>query len=130
MKWTALSKETRLELVGLFILVIGLGVAVYIDQTAVDEPYPVLGYEVNSESTQPIRPDDSKRYLRDLEQYNGKAGVLLFELRNWFAGLWRGKTLARTLFCLTVATTFAILYYARHLPPESSPGSQREKDQE
>jgi len=125
-RWNIFDRRTRLELVGLLILVAGLGLAVAIDLTATDEPVPALGYEVDSDSAQPVRPDDSKQYLRSMEMYNGKTGVLLYELRMWFAGLWRGRALARTLYCLTAAASALVFLVARRLPPDSGSDSPRE----
>ena len=47
-------------------------------------------------------PEDSKRYLRQMEVYGGTANVLGEEVRERFAGLWRGRTLAFTVGCLAV----------------------------
>lgn len=124
------DSKTRLELLGLIILVVGLGVSIYIDRTAVDEPADALRYEMNGQSAQPVRPEDSKKFLRDMEQYNGKAGMLMYELRTWFAGLWQGRALARTLYCLTLASTAALFIIARRLPPCSDPESSRENGKE
>jgi hypothetical protein len=114
-----MERRTRLELIGLVILVTGLGMAVIVDRTAGDKPGQLLGYDMNGESPQPVRPEDSKQYLRNLEQYNGKTGVLLYELRTWFVGLWQGKALARTLYCLTAVVALAFFYEARRPPPDS-----------
>ncbi|WP_243359453.1 hypothetical protein [Fundidesulfovibrio terrae] len=123
MPWNALNRRTRLELTALAILVAGLGLAVLIDRTAGEQSAPVLGYEsLGGGVPQPVNPEDSRQYLRNLEQYNGKTGVMLYELRTWFAGLWQGRTLARTVFCLAVAAAAAALYVSRRTPPRSGPG--------
>ena len=114
-----MKRRTRLELVGLVILVAGLGMAVVVDRTAGDGPDRALGYRMDGESPQPVMPEDSKQYLRSLEQYNGKTGVLLYDLRTWFVGLWHGRTLARTLYCLTAVVALAFFYEARRPPPDS-----------
>ncbi|WP_306590254.1 hypothetical protein [Geothrix sp. 21YS21S-4] len=51
-----------------------------------------LGYE----------PEDTKRYLRDLEMYGGKANVMATEFQRWFAKQWEGRRLASTLATLTL----------------------------
>jgi tetratricopeptide (TPR) repeat protein len=61
-------------------------------------------------------PEDSKKYLRDLELYGGKANVLLDELRRGFMGLWHGKSLAFTVACISIFISFGIFYTANHLP--------------
>jgi hypothetical protein len=70
------------------------------------------------------RPEDpladqhsSKKYLHDLEVYGGKANVLAAEFREWFAGLWRGKSLAGTIAVLTVAAAWVYRFFATPLPP-------------
>lgn len=118
MAWILHDRRTRLGLTALAVLAAGLVLAVVIDRTARDEPGPALGYEApEGGPAQPVSPDDSKQYLRSLEQYNGKTGVMLYELRTWFAGLWSGRTLARTIFCLAAAGAAVLLYASRRLPP-------------
>src|SRR5262249_30024474 len=70
------------------------------------------------------RPEDplteqltSKKYLHDLEVYGGKANVLAEEFREWFAGLWYGKSLAGTIAVLTVLTALVYRFFATPLPP-------------
>ena len=48
------------------------------------------------------RPEDSKQYLRQMEVYGGTANVLASQAREWFAALWRGRTLAFTVAALSV----------------------------
>ncbi|MBI4806698.1 MAG: hypothetical protein HY795_15850 [Desulfovibrio sp.] len=55
--------------------------------------------------------------MKDLEQYNGKAGVLMYEFRTWFTGLWQGRTLARTFFSITVFVVAVLFYMAHRTPP-------------
>jgi len=117
MLWKSLDRSTRLQLIGLGVLVLGIAVSVAVDWTASNDPGPLLGYDIQSDSAQPIRPDDSKKFMRDLEQYNGKAGVLMYELRTWFTGLWQGRTLARTLFGITVFSVAVLFYLAHRQPP-------------
>ena len=61
-------------------------------------------------------PEDSKKYLRDLELYGGKANVIIDELRRGFIGLWLGKSLAFTVACITIFVSFGFFYVANHLP--------------
>jgi len=113
MRWNIQDRRTRLEALALAILVAGLLLSAVIDRTAADQPGPLLGYDAQSGTPLPVDPEDSKRYLREMEQYNGKAGVMMYQLRTWFAGLWQGRTLARTLFCLSVAGAAGALYASR-----------------
>lgn len=124
MDWRSLDRRARLRFVGLSILVAGLCAAVVIDRTASDEPGPVLGYEMEGGGSRPVNPEDSKQYLRGMEEYGGKTGVLVYELRTWFAGLWRGRALARTIFCLSAGGAGVVFLVARRLPPDpDTPGS-------
>jgi hypothetical protein len=75
-----------------------------------------LGYEEGNGSVYPVRPEDSKKYLRDLELYGGKANVLTDEFRRWFIGLWHGESLAFTVACITIVICIGFFYAANHLP--------------
>jgi hypothetical protein len=98
------------------ILVAGLGSAILIYQTAQNYSGGVLGYEEGGGSVYPVMPEDSKKYLRDLQLYGGKANVLMDEFRRWFVGLWHGKSLAFTIACISIFVSFGVFYAANHLP--------------
>jgi hypothetical protein len=76
----------------------------------------VLGYEEGGGSVYPIIPEDSKKYLRDLEYYGGKGNVLADEFRRGFVGLWHVKSLAFTVGCIAILIFFGVFYAANHLP--------------
>jgi hypothetical protein len=116
MKWKIPDLHTCLNLISAVILLGGLGSAILIYQTVENTPYGALGYEAEGGSVYPIMPEDSKKYLRGLELYGGKANVLMDELRRGFAGLWHGKSLAFTVACLTILISFGVFYSANHLP--------------
>jgi hypothetical protein len=97
------------------ILLVGLSGAVLIYQQADRDERAALGYEAADGSVYPIMPEDSKRYLHDLEQYGGMANVLADEFRRWFVGLWQGKSLAFTVACISMVLSLAVLYAANHL---------------
>jgi hypothetical protein len=105
-----------LNLISAIILLVGLGSAVLIYRTAENNSYGALGYEVEGGSVYPIMPEDSKKYLRDLELYGGKANELADELRRGFVGLWHGKSLAFTVASITIFISFGVFYAANHLP--------------
>ena len=86
MKWKILDLNTCLNLISAIILVVGLVSAVLIYQTAENNVSGVLGYEEGGGSVYPIMPGDSKKYLRDMELFGGKANVIADELRRWFVG--------------------------------------------
>ncbi len=116
MKWNFADLHTCLNLISAIILVVGLGSALLIYRAAENIPYGVLGYEEGGGAVYPIMPEDSKKYLRNLELYGGKANVLLDELRRGFVGLWHGKSLAFTVGCLAIFASFGVFYAANHLP--------------
>jgi hypothetical protein len=75
-----------------------------------------LGYEEGNGSVYPVIREDSKKYLRDLELYGGKANVLGDEFMRWFVGLWHGKSLAFTIACISIFISSGVFYAANLLP--------------
>ena len=116
MKLKIADPQTCLNLISVMILLVGLGSAVLIYRTAENDSNSVLGYEIIGGQAYPIMPEDSKMYLRDLQLYSGKAGVLADEFRRWFVGLWYGKSLAFTVAYITLFISFVVFYAANHLP--------------
>jgi hypothetical protein len=96
------------------VLIVGLGSAVLVYQAA-EGGGNVLVYEGESGARQPVSPQDSKKYLRDLELYGGKANVLATGFRLWLAGLWHGKPLAYILACASILLSFWLIYVAARL---------------
>ena len=116
MKWKISDPQTYLNLISVMILLVGLGSAVLIYRIAENDSNSVFGYEIIGGQAYPIMPEDSKMYLRDLQLYSGKAGVLADEFRRWFVGLWYGKSLAFTVAYITLFISFVVFYAANHLP--------------
>ena len=116
MKWKIADLHTCLNLIGVLILLVGLGSAILIYRIAENDSNSVLGYEEGNGSVYPVRPEDSKKYLRDMELYGGKANVLMDEFNRWFIGLWHGESLAYTVGCITIFISFGVFYAAHHLP--------------
>jgi hypothetical protein len=108
MKWGLLTPEGRIRAGTRAILVLGFIAAVVIYLTAQPPPGNPLGYD----------PLDTKKYLRDLEVYGGKANVLAAQFRDWFDGLWHGKQLAFTVAVITVLAAGAFKFFATPLPPD------------
>ncbi len=73
-------------------------------------------------------PMDSSKYLHDLKAIGGEANVLSAQFQDWFAGLWHGPALARTVVVLTLAVTLAFRFLA--MPPGPAAGPVREKPSE
>jgi len=63
------------------------------------------------------RPENTKQYLRQMQVYGGTANVLASEIREWFDGLWRGRTLAFTVVCLSLLLALAVFVGLTPLPP-------------
>jgi hypothetical protein len=105
-----------LILIGAIIMLIGLGSAVFIYESAVDDSDSVLGYEIIGGSAYPIRPEDSRTYRRDLELYGGKAALVADDFSRWFAGLWHGKSLAFTVAGISIFISLVFFFAANRLP--------------
>ncbi len=112
------NPRTALTLLSIIILLVGLGSAVLVYRAAANSPNNVLGYVEGDGSVYPVMPEDSKKYLRDMEMYGGKANVLADELRRWFGGLWHGKSLAYTIACMSMLLALAVISAAARLPDE------------
>jgi hypothetical protein len=102
--------QGRRRLIAVAILVAGFGSALAIYLTATPAPANPLGYE----------PEDTKRYIREMEVYGGKANVLASEFRKWFESLWQGRRLAGTVVFLTLLLLLFYLFVSTPLPPEES----------
>jgi len=103
------SRLRRIRQITAGLLAAGLGAAVFIYLSAAPNGPNPLGYE----------PEDTKKYLRDLELYGGKVNVLATQFMGWWNGLWHGRNLAYTVGWLTLLA--ALLFWfvatrrARHL---------------
>jgi len=128
MKWKIADRHKWLNLIGAMILLIGLGSAILIYRTAQNNSNSVLGYEEGDGSIYPVRPEDSKKYLWDMELYGGKANVLTDEFRRWFIGLWHGESLAFTVAGITIFISFGVFYAANHLPSDLEFDIRRENN--
>ncbi len=117
MNWKIPDLPTRLKLISVIILLVGLGGATWIYQTAENVPYGALGYVNEGGTLYPVMPEDSKQYLRSMELYGGKANVLADQFRRWFLGLWHGKSLAFIIACTTIMISGGLFYAANHLTP-------------
>jgi hypothetical protein len=121
MKWKILDLYACLNLISAIILLVGLVSAMLIYRTAENNVSGVIGYEEGGGSVYPIMPGETKKYLRDMELYGGKANVIADEFRRWVVGLWQGKSLAYTVACIAIVTSFGVFYAASHLPSRQDP---------
>jgi hypothetical protein len=125
MKRKISDPQKILKLISFIILLVGLGSATLIYQTAKNDSNDILGYEIIGGQAYPIMPEDSKVYLGSLQRYGGKEMVLLDEVRRWFVGLWHGKSLAFTVAFITIFISFVVFFIANHLPSDYG-GTKRE----
>ena len=108
--------KRRLNAGSLLILAAGLVAAALIYLTAADVPENALGYAVVNGTVYPLAAGDSKTYRHQLERYGGKMNVVLDDFMRWFAGLWQGKSLAKTVAWLSALVSLAICLFANSLP--------------
>jgi hypothetical protein len=99
----------RRRAIALSILAAGLLAAVAIYVNATSAAANPLGYD----------PEDTKRYLREIEVYGGTANVLASQLREWFVSLWRGERLAYTVAVLTLVSSWAYWFFSRPAPEDA-----------
>jgi len=122
MRWQQLDRSTALRTISAAILIAGLAAAIVIYAHAGPAPDYPLGSD----------PEDSKVYLRQLELYGGKANVLGVELRQWFDGLWHGRSLAFTVAVLAALVAAGFRLAAIPLPPlddgDAAGGRQPSRD--
>ena len=116
MKLKIADMRACLNIISGIILLVGLGSAILIYQTAETDSGGVLGYVVSGGAIYSIKPENSKVYLHDLELYGGKSAVLADEFRRWFSGLWHGKSLAFTVACIAILISFGFFFTAKQLP--------------
>jgi len=97
--------ETRLSNIRLIagsVLTAGLGAALAIYLLVAPGGANPLGFE----------PEDSKKYLRDMEVYGGKGNVLASQIRGAWSGLWHGRNLAFTVGGLTIILAIVFWFIA------------------
>jgi hypothetical protein len=122
--------KKRLRLSCLIILVAGLSGAMLIYLFAEDIPDDSLGYEIVNGTVYPLATRDSKLYRREVEGVGGKAALLFDDFNRWFAELWQGKTLGKTVAWISVLVSLGIFLFANALGPDARSGGQdaRERD--
>jgi hypothetical protein len=99
---TLAARLRRIRQLTAGLLAAGLGAAVILYVAAAPKGANPLGYE----------PEDTKKYLRDLELYGGKVNVLATEFMRWWNDLWHGRNLAITVGWLTTFTAFLFWFIA------------------
>ncbi len=97
----------RIRTITLSLLALGLGSALAIYVLAPPEaPYDPLMSDPRAE----------KKYRRELAVYGGAANVMASDFRDWFSGLWQGRSLAGTVAVITIAGTLIFRFIATAPP--------------
>jgi hypothetical protein len=115
-----------LQFAAVAILAFGLGAAgcIYL---LTDDSEEVSGGQVVivDGTTYSVPANVTKRYTRDLQMFGGKAALVFDDLGRWFSGLWHGRALARTVLCLTLFASLALVMIARYFFPTESGNPHR-----
>lgn len=122
--------KKRLRLSCLVILVAGLCGAMLIYLLAEDIPDDSLGYVMVNGTLYPLATSDSKKYRREVQRFGGKAALVFDDFNRWFAELWQGKTLAKTVAWISILASLGIYLFASSLGPDARSDSReaRERD--
>jgi hypothetical protein len=113
-----LGRRKIIRLSSAAVLALGMCAAAVIYVTTGDDSSGAVGYEVINGVAYPVAPEDSKAYQRELERFGGKANVLAVEFTRWFAGLWRGRTLAYSLALISAGVSLLLYLWAEYFEPE------------
>lgn len=107
---SSIRPETR-RTIAVTLLSVGLASALTIVLTAPADPGP-----------DGTGPTDSKRFLREMEVFGGKANLLASEARLGLEGLFQGRALGGTVAVLTLAAVFLFWLATVPLPPGGGGG--------
>ena len=94
--------KTRLYAAAGAILVAGVGCGLVIYFTADEDSVNLTMEEMRN----------SKMYIHQLRNFGGKAAVLFAGFNDWFAGLWHGKALGKTIAWLSVVVSFGVFLFS------------------
>lgn len=94
--------KARLYAAAIAILVTGVGCGLLIYFTADEDSVNLTIDEMRN----------SKMYIHQLRNFGGKAAVLFAGFNDWFAGLWHGKALGKTIAGLSVVVSFVVFLFS------------------
>ena len=102
----------KLFAAGALVLVAGLALAGWIYSRADGGPDLSVAYQivVVDGVPQPIAPNESKAYRREVQRYGGKMALLFDDIGQWWSGLWHGRSLALTVAFISVIVSFALYF--------------------
>jgi hypothetical protein len=115
MNWKTISRRTCLYLISAIVLLVGLGSAILIYQSAMEDSGSGSAYEISGGRIYPGSGYD-KKYVHDLQLYGGQSAVLADRFMRWFDGLWQGKQLAYTVAWITFFVSLGFFIAARKSP--------------
>jgi len=118
MKWKTMNLQTRLFLISAIILLVGLSSSIWIYLANGNDSETVLGYEIVGGNAYLVNPENSKKYVHDLELMGGKPAVLADEFSRWFIGLWHGKSLAFTVAFIAIFISLGFVFFAITSPSD------------
>ena len=58
----------------------------------------------------------TKLYQRELRRFGGEMAVIFDDINRWFASLWRGRSLAIIMACITAFVSIGLFLVAREMP--------------
>jgi len=117
MKWKAMAPQKRLYLISALVLLIGLSASLLLYLRA-EKTETVFGYEIVGGKAYLVTPENSKRYVHDLERIGGKAAVFADEFSRWFVGIWHGKSLAFVVAGITILISLGFFFVGRISSPD------------
>ena len=122
------TTRARLLICAVLVAVVGLSSALLIYLTAgedsdLDQNVQTI---VVDGKTFRIPLASTKTYRRDLQRFGGNASVLFDDLERWVGGLWRGRSLAITLACITAFVSLGLFLLAREMPYDANPSAPRD----
>jgi hypothetical protein len=133
MKQDPTTTRIYLYRIAVIILVVGLISSVLIYFIAKDLPDEDASYGSGGGSVSYLSPEDSKRTVREMEQFGGKASVAVYKFQLWFAGLWHGKSLAFTVAFISLFLAYCFRFVADRMTsgvdPDKSDGNKEADDE-
>ena len=105
---TPAMTRQMLKLLGVVILVSGLGAAasIWLAQDRVDRQQTVRG----TDATEPLSPEDSRRYTHDVQVYYGESGLLMDKWQRWIEEWTQGKRLAELIAAASLLSASGVFW--------------------
>lgn len=104
------DRRARCYLAGGLVLAAGLAGAAWVYLAAEQAELDALNDPQGFSSALLLSPEYSKKFLRELEVYGGKANVLMFKFRTWLEELFQGRSLAYVIAGLSLLISGALFY--------------------